>query len=374
MATVQTTCYRLAREEGGRILWFDEAGHVAYGSEWIERDQTEDGALELELESFRRETVTFPHGEHLLAGDLSLPAGSPPYPAVVFVHGSGPASRHDYDFGSGRAARDEILRRGFATFIWSKPGIDESTGDYLEQSMEQRAGEVLAAMARLAERADIDGDRIGLLGGSQAGWVMPMVPAHRSVAFVIAIACPSQTGLEQTLYLADNELIRIGIPDEQRADARERVRALLDTMRVGVDFEEFLRGREAWLAEVKQRPWYPPVETHLDDLVLLNFLLSTIDRREFGFVSTAFSNDAPPRVESLHMPVLAIYGSNDTVVDWRLGVKAYEEIPRIVGNPDVTVRLFEGADHGMMVPDSEGYNELAPGYLATLGEWLAEHR
>ena len=82
--------------------------------------------------------------------------------------------------------------------------------------MAQRAEEVAAAMTHLAERPDIDGNRIGLWGGSQAGWVMPMVPTHRSVAFVIAVGCPSRTGMEQTMYVADNELASAVISEQDR--------------------------------------------------------------------------------------------------------------------------------------------------------------
>ena len=44
------------------------------------------------------------------------------------------------------------------------------------------------------------------------------------------------------------------------------------------------------------------------------------------------------------------------------------------GNPDVTVKLLDGADHKLMQPDSDGYLEYAPGYLMTMGEGLAQHR
>ena len=37
--------------------------------------------------------VTFQNGETTLAGSLVLPRGEPPYPAIVFLHGSGPTSR-----------------------------------------------------------------------------------------------------------------------------------------------------------------------------------------------------------------------------------------------------------------------------------------
>jgi hypothetical protein len=366
-------CYRFSRGNGNRILWFDEAGALAFESELVEGDETESDAVGLAPPAFRHETVTFQHGENTLVGEISLPSGSAPYPAVAFVHGSGPATRHQYYL---ELIRDEFLRREFATLIWSKPGVDESTGDYLKQTMADRAEEVAAAMAQLADRADIDRDRIGLWGVSQAGWVMPMVPAHRNVAFVISLSGSAQSGQEQDLYGVENELIRIGFSDDDLADALDHRREFYDLVRESGSYEGFLPRHEEWLEEMKSSVWYPALESQLDELIFQEIALS-MSPLEYEFFSINDVNGsliAPPQLKNLNMPVLAIFGSEDAIVDARLGSNAYREIPRINGNPDVTVVVIEGANHGAMQPDSDGYLEFAPGFLATMGEWLAEHR
>jgi len=322
---------------------------------------------------FRHEALVFRHGQNSLVGDLGLPDGPPPYPAVVFVHGSGPATRHSEYLES---IANEFLGRGFATFIWSKPGVDESTGHYLKQTMAMRAEEVAAAMTRLAERADIDGERIGLWGISQAGWVMPMVPAHRKVAFAISVSGSAQTGQQQDLYGTAQELVRIGFSDEDLADALDHRLEFYDLIHQGLAYEEFLSRQQEWLAEMKSRPWYPMLETHLDELIFQDFVMAT-DPEKFEFFSINDQNGSlvsPPELKNLEMPVLAIYGSEDALVDSTLGSNAYREIPQLNGNSDVTVVVFEGADHGIRQRDNEGNLDFAPGYLATMGEWLAEHR
>jgi len=271
---------------------------------------------------------------------------------------------------------DEFLRRGFATFIWSKPGVDESTGHYLKQTMADRAEEVAAGMGRLAERADIDGDRIGLWGISQAGWVMPMVPAHRKVAFVISVSGSAQTGQEQDLYGTANELIRIGFSDADLADALAHRLEFYDLIHEGLEYEEFLPRQRAWLAEMKSRPWYPMLERHLDELIFQDFVMAT-DPDLYEFFTINDQNGSlvsPPQLKYLDMPVLAIYGSEDALVDPKLGSNAYRAIPQLNGNSDVTVVVFEGADHGIRQRDSDDHLDFAPGFLPTMGEWLAEHR
>ena len=369
----QGGCYRFARGEGGEILWVDSDGAVAYESVSIERRKTDSGSAKWAPSEFRRETVRFPHGENRVVGDLRLPEGSSPYPAVAFVHGSGPATRHSYYLES---IGDEFLRRGFATLIWSKPGVDESTGDYLKQSMADRAEEVAAAMAHLAEREDIDGDRIGLWGISQAGWVMPMVSTHRSVAFVISVSGSAQTGREQDLYGFENELIRIGFSGGDLSDALDHRREFYELVGRTENYEAFSAGYEVWLEDMKSRSWYPAMDSRLQEMVFQSFVMS-IGAREYEFISRNNLNGsliAPPEWKNLDMPVLALYGSDDAIVDARLGSSAYREIPRLNGNPDVTVVVFDGADHGVMQPDPEGYLEFAPGFLAAMGEWAEKHR
>ncbi len=322
--------------------------------------------------AFAHEAFGFRDGESWLVGDLGLPDGPPPYPAVVFVQGSGAGSRHS---AYHQTIAEEFLRRGYATLIWSKPGVDESTGDFWKQSMSARAEEVAAAMQTLAARPDIDTDRIGLWGISQAGWVMPLVPAHRRVAFVISVSGPGRTGAAQDLYGVENELIRLGLSETDRADALEHRRQLYRLIAESADDADFERRHRAWIEEMKRRSWYPAVKNRPKGLFFLDLGFS-IDRRQFEFIAINLADEAkrlsvaPLQLATLTMPVLAIYGGRDVIVDPHAGMEAYGEIRALTGNPDVTVKLFEGADHTIRQRDSDGRLDFAPGYLTTMGEWL----
>ena len=73
------------------------------------------------------EEITFHSGPFTVVGDLQFPAGAGPFPVVVFVHGDGPNSRT-----SGVTyppIMERMLRAGYATFAWDKPGTGESTGE-----------------------------------------------------------------------------------------------------------------------------------------------------------------------------------------------------------------------------------------------------
>ncbi len=89
--------------------------------------------------------------------------------------------RSFWSHGSGAENRAFILpfarflvRRGMAVLGYDKRGVGGSTGDWQTASFDVLAGDVVAAFEYLKTRPDIDATQVGLLGVSQAGWVMPL--------------------------------------------------------------------------------------------------------------------------------------------------------------------------------------------------------
>ena len=126
-----------------------------------------------------------------IVGELTLPKGEGPHPGVVYVHGSGRATRH------GAATWSlHLAHLGFAVLAVDKRGVGESGGKYElpdgghdnRPHMERRAKDVLEGVRALGKHAAVDAERIGLLGGSQAGWVNPMASHTGEVKFTITVS------------------------------------------------------------------------------------------------------------------------------------------------------------------------------------------
>jgi dienelactone hydrolase len=157
----------------------------------------------------REERVTIMGGTQPLHGVLALPEhGEGPFGLVVFVHGDGPIdATHDTFY---RPIWEALAQAGFASISWNKPGIDGAPGNWLDQSMDDRAREVAAAIDWARQRTEIDPDRIGLWGASQAGWVMPKVAAADPLLrFIIAVS-PAINWLQQGRYNLLAELAESG--------------------------------------------------------------------------------------------------------------------------------------------------------------------
>src|SRR5207247_3161520 len=105
------------------------------------------------------------------------------HPAIILVHASGSEDR-EYLLPFVRF----LIRRGITVLGYDKRGVGGSTGDWNTASFDDLAGDVVAAVEYLKTRSDIDGKQIGLLGISQAGWIMPLAAIRsKDVAFLISI-------------------------------------------------------------------------------------------------------------------------------------------------------------------------------------------
>src|SRR3954470_19266955 len=147
----------------------------------------------------------FTNGDVRLAFTLDLPAGTPPFPAVVLGHGSGKTTRAQLERMAAR-----FTQLGFAVLRFDKRGVGESTGTYVfvgtkdsPEVFPQLASDIAAGVRFLRTRPEIDPRRIGLAGMSQAGWILPYAARELGdVAFLVLLLGPVCT-VGQEMYYSD---------------------------------------------------------------------------------------------------------------------------------------------------------------------------
>lgn len=139
-----------------------------------------------------------------LAATLTTPRwSSGPFPAVVIVHGSGRVRRENL-----RGFASKLVPRGVAVLMFDKRGVGKSTGVFTSLTtanssirIEELSSDVSAAVEFLASHPDIDASRIGLIGNSQAGWIMPKVAAsNHDVSYFILLSGPAVTFGQEAFY------------------------------------------------------------------------------------------------------------------------------------------------------------------------------
>jgi pimeloyl-ACP methyl ester carboxylesterase len=145
----------------------------------------------------------FHNGNVSLHYALDLPPGRGPFPAVVVGH------------GAGRSTKDEARfmvplwhEQGYAVLRYDRRGVGRSTGTYVPlgpqnslSGVPELSSDMLAGVAFLRTRADIDHSRIGVTGVSQAGWIMVSAASQSSdVRFFVSIVGSAMPVATNTYY------------------------------------------------------------------------------------------------------------------------------------------------------------------------------
>jgi len=144
--------------------------------------------------------AAFSSGNVHLVGKLLHPAGAGPFPAVVIVSGSEKATRDTFDlWGLFYAAR------GFAVLSYDKRGVGQSTGRFAvtpsQGNLHNLAGDVVAGVEWLKKQPSVAPLRIGLTGGSQAGWIIAIAASQSpDVAFAAIQSGPAMSVGRERAY------------------------------------------------------------------------------------------------------------------------------------------------------------------------------
>ena len=159
--------------------------------------------------SYTYEDITFASADGVkLAGRLSLPGSDSLVPAFMMLHGSEQGTRDN--FGN-KVMAHYMISRGFAILNYDKRGVGDSEGVYQEaassSNLQKIAEDAIAGVEYLASRPEIDAKRIGLIGGSQAGWVIPLAASQSDVIshFVILSGPVESTSQEDVFSSYTND-------------------------------------------------------------------------------------------------------------------------------------------------------------------------
>jgi uncharacterized protein len=148
--------------------------------------------------AYKQADVTIPAAGAQLAATITEPLATGPHPGIVVVHGSERGQRFIYDFWVGAYAS-----MGLAVLTYDKRGSGSSTGTYpgefpTAEALQIYADDAAAARDFLARWPGVDPKRVGLHGGSQGGWTVPLAMLrHPGAAFAVLASAPATT-VDQT--------------------------------------------------------------------------------------------------------------------------------------------------------------------------------
>ncbi len=333
---------------------------------------------------YRQEEVVFANGDITLAGYLTVPGGDGLHPAVALISGSGAQNRDADLFGFKTFAviADHLARHGIAVLRFDDRGVGGSTGDSLQATIQDRAGDAKAAVELLLAHDDIDPERIGLIGHSEGGMIAPLA-AYQSdgIAFVVLLSAPAVGGED----ILRAQLVEILKADGATRDQMEQAQAQQDlTLRAVASGEGWDEVEEAARQTARQQIEALP-EAWRDAIADIDLYIDTLIREQIESVQSPWLKsfveyDPAPVLRELTVPVLAVYGELDTQVPSATNAAAFSEAIAGVDNPDNTVVTLLGANHlfqeavtGSPSEYAELKPEFVPGFLESVIEWILRH-
>jgi len=308
----------------------------------------------------RHEDVRFSNGNVRLAGTLISPTTQGPHPAVILVHASGAGDR-EYVLPFARF----LIRHGMAVLGYDKRGVGGSTGDWNKASFDDLAGDVVAAFEYLKSRHDIRRAEIGMLGWSQAGWVMPLAATRaKDFAFLISISGAGVSGAETTIDQARNEMRANGMRPAMVDQIVELMTLQYEYLRTGQGWEEYLAARQTIAARMGGKPpeAFP----------------ATPDHPYLQFIRPLILHDPAPAIRQLQLPVLALFGDLDNNILAEKNRAAWEAALEAGGHRDYTLRILPKANHAMLEAkvgnnaEIKSLQRFVPAYSELVLAWLSK--
>lgn len=338
-----------------RLSLTEENGRIT-GMDWSENNKKKIFGKRVSPSTAR--DIEFKDGEVTLKGVLLVPDGPGPHPAVVYAHGSGPATRQGGFFHS------VFLKHGIAVLAFDKRGAGESGGDWQKSSLNDLASDLLAGVEFLKTQPGIDPNRIGIYGISQAGWVASLAASRSPDIKFLCINCGSGVSVaENMVFERESVLLQAGLKGSELSAAVDFYRTLLQAASDGKPWEEI----KALLEGGKTQPW----AKHM------SIVNAGPDNMWWNWLKLNGNVDPVALLKDVNCPVLWFLGDTDRNVPSQQSLPLLQAA--LAGKPGSEVLMMSPATHVMFESKTGYFSEVmgsrarvVPGFWEKLEGWLEQ--
>lgn len=314
---------------------------------------------------YKEEDITFRNEamDIKLSGTLTIPDKTGKYPAVVMVTGSGPQDRNEEIMGHKPflVIADHLTRHGIAVLRYDECGVGESEGNYGASTIPSFADDAAAAITYLKTRADIDPQKIGVIGHSEGGAVAVMLASKKIPAFIISLAGPGVNGCEVMRSQREAILRLSGFADNYITQYNGAMAQIEELILNAVTEKEVLTEKtEAIIAGT-------PLAGQAEILIRQMTTPAMISLLRY---------DPAVYFKSVTCPVLALNGDKDVQVIAKPNLEGFKQIT-VNGNKQVTIKeypdlnhMFQTAKTGLPTEYGQIEETINPVVMKDITEWI----
>lgn len=339
----------------------------------VERPQTPKAPFPYKSEDIRFENKV---DKISLAGTLTLPKGEGPFTAVILISGSGPQDRDEtiFEHKPFWVIADAFSRNGIAVLRFDDRGVGESEGERSLATSEDFARDVLAGVAYLKGRKEVDQQNIGLIGHSEGGLIAPLVAREEeAISFLIMLAGQGTSGTQVMKDQNGAILEKSGLPNKlvnkYKNYLGKAYQLILETPADKVEAE--LRKQSATLISGFEASEKAQLGLGEEAVVKLGNALNQPWWRFF------LAADPTVYMKDLDIPVLALFGGNDIQVLAEPNERGLKEI--FDGKAGFSSKiypkknhLFQNAQTGMVSEYGQLTETFAEEVIQDMVDWIKE--
>lgn len=327
---------------------------------------------------YTEEYISFNNSEAgvTLSGTLTLPSSLGHFPVVLLITGSGPIDRDESVFGHKPflVLADYLTRRGIAVLRFDKRGCGKSTGNYNQATTQDFSDDVLAGIAYLKLRKEVNSNQIGLIGHSEGGIIAPMVAAKSGdVAFVVLMGGTGVTGEE--ILFEQCALIRRAVGATE--DSINQSRIFQKQMFAVVKSEPDLQIAAEQLQEITNN--YKAVLPDTQEKVTLEYLERLPARVNTKWFRYYLTLDPSIALKQVRVPLLVLNGELDLQVSSKQNLPAISNALKESGNKDFTIievpklnHFFQTCETGSIEEYPKIEETISPLVLSMITDWILE--
>ena len=329
---------------------------------------------------YAEQDITVTNGPVRLAGTLTIPVGSGPFPFIVMITGSGPQNRDEDIFGFKvfQVLADRFARSGVAVYRYDDRGVGGSTGNVANATTPDFAADALAALAALQRRPDIDASRMGVLGHSDGATAAAIAASRsRDVSFAILMAPPGLRGEDLLRQQAIDGARGLGADDAAVARIAAAHRSVTTLLVKKAPAEELATAVKNLIkAQYDSMPAAQQQALGDRDAFAEKTYAPALAQLQSPWLRAMIEFDHASPLRDVTCPVLVLFGRLDMQVP-----PAQNEPPvrtALARNSRATIAVLDGANH-LFQPARTGQpaeyamleKAFVPGFLEQITAWVA---
>lgn len=320
-----------------------------------------------------------------LRGLIEKPQTHPSKAIIILIPGYGRTNFVEGNWFS--TLRNNLVASGLTVCFWDKAGCGKSEGEFnAQQPVENSANEAIAAI-QIIKKLQIPGaEKIGLWGISRAGWICPLINEKWPIDFWISVSGTDDK--ENFGYLLKSNLLIAGKPEKEA----ERL------------FQAWQKGHKLFCTNARYERYLQAIQPLRQDSTCRRLFAYTNeptitekDRKDYETQQKLYTSKGyfdkkgglwvyidqfDKKLQKINCPVLALFGTNDSQIDWRKTKTLYEKTIGSSAEAKLTTKVFEKCNHSLQKCNTCGYQEdlsalnwsACEGYYEAMEAWLKEYR